>query len=266
MSLSATAACSIFGDFGSFSTEDPAAATDSGVDANADPNANGDGGATGSDGGSSGDASGEAGLPFCVPGAHAFCSDFEGPDAFSTFDGPNGTIDGIVELSTTRAKDGVQSLRTALPRRETGKSAAVLSKVIIGPWRRSVMELDMYLEPIMWKPGDVNAALLMMAFLSDTQSVAFFVVIGSNYVSLAGGTASDTVGPPIATGKWLHVKGELTTSQFQLTIDGATRSHPTNLTASSANQRLELALGIDGFNTPAPAFSFHYDNFTVDFP
>jgi hypothetical protein len=258
----ALAACSVFGDFGSFSTEDPSAATDAATEAQQTSGDSSTGDASAGEDG----AGGEAGAPFCMPGAHAFCADFEGADALAIFTSPYVDPTGKLEVSTTQAKSGTQSLFTFLPRRETQKTNVVIFKEIDTAWRRTIVELDMYLDPAAWQQGDVNAALLEVGFVSDAGGTAFFVIAGPSYASLAGGGTPDTLGSPLAYSKWMHVRADVTTTQFQVNIDGSVRTHAVNVPAGSTNPRFEVAVGITGFNAPVPALGVYYDNLTVDFP
>lgn len=263
--LTSVAACSIFGNFSEFSSEDPSASNDASTDATA----NGGGDASAIDAGTGGGQDSSAtGEPYCATSLHAFCADFEYLNALDAFTGDQVAPNGTLALSTTRAKGGVRSLFASLPRRATEETTALLSKTIPGDWRRTVVEFDMYLEPPDWQTNDVNASIFEIAYASDTQSVTFYAVTGKDYFNLGGGGATDTYGPPIATGKWIHFKAELTTSALQVSIDGAPHAtHAfTALTASGVDRQIEMAIGVDGFNAPAPELKIYYDNLTVDFP
>jgi hypothetical protein len=264
-SLAMGVGCSVFGDFGAYSTEDPSAGGDSGVDVAASSSVDAAGATDASDGATD-TATSDAGAPFCTPGAHAFCADFEDPNALTAFTSNVVATNGVLEVSTTRAKGGARSLFTSLPRRETGKMTSLVNKSIDGIWRRTVVELDMFIDPIDWKAGDVNAGILEMGFYSPTQSHTLIVILGEQYCSLAGAGTPDTSGAPVEMGKWLHLRAELTTTLFTVVIDGSTRTHAFALPPSGDQPRFAMGVGIDGFNAPVPRIGIYYDNITVDFP
>lgn len=263
-SLFAIGACSILGgDFGEYSTEDPADAgpTLPGTDATS-----GDAPATIDAPNDTAEAGVDSGVPFCMQGTHAFCADFEDPNALLLFTQQDVSPTGLLEISSTRVKGGAKALHTSLPERDTGKIAAVISKYLPGDWRRTVVELDMFIEPIAWQNGDVNASFLEMGYYSVSQSHTFFFVVGPDYTALSGGGTPDNSTAVVETNKWLHVKAELTTTEFAITIDGIRRTHLFDVTQSGDSPRFELGVGIDGFNVPVPKFEVYYDNVAVDFP
>lgn len=265
------AACSIFGDFGQYSTEDAPNGADSGgpgTDSSSPvEDASSSGGPT--DGGTdaANDGGGvDAGPPFCASSTHAFCADFEADNALDLWDGQGKDSIATLELSTTHAKGGKRALRAKMPRHETGKYAALLYKNLAGDWRPTHVELDVWVEAPNWQNGDVNASLLDIEYASDSTNTAFYSVIGPDYFNLGGAGVQDTFGNPIPTGKWVHVVEDLTTSKLECTVDGVKRTHLFSVTASGGVRRFVIDLGIDGFNAPVPELDVYYDNVTVDFP
>ncbi len=119
---------------------------------------------------------------------HAFCADFEGADPFGAWTQRLVDFGTTGEVSTTRARSPSHSFFAMLPPRaaSTPDVGAVLEKRFPGPWRRIVVELDVYEEQPAWSAGDVNAALFSVETQSSRNGQAWFLTTGPNDTNLNG--------------------------------------------------------------------------------
>ena len=209
----------------------------------------------------------EAGARFCVPGAHTFCDDFDGPgalgDGWSNVDKTSGTL----ELSTSTFLSAPRALTATLPRRPQGAPAdqATLVKQINGPWKHTVIECDVLVDPTTWQSSDINSGAFALTLFGENGSATFTLSIAETYSSLNGPPQPGT-GPAVPTGTWQHWKIDLqldgTITATLGTIVLSAKGQLPAPTAGGSGTILEL--GVLGYNAPAPAFGFHFDNVTID--
>lgn len=246
------------GTSGDASIDFDASATDASIDQVVPP----DGAPVGADGPTN---------TFCIPGAHAFCDDFEGGPLLSNWDAVTIDLGGKVELSTTRAFAGKRSLFTTLPRRGNVDTyyAATVRRSRSGKWSRAIINMEVWVEPVVWQAGDVNSGVLAVAFESNGPSKGIALSLDRTGTTLGVDDETLPQGPVFPEGRWVHVMLDIDpSSSVELKVDGTTHAKK-NLAApwmAGGSPSLRLELGVNGYNDPAPEYAFYYDNVTVDLP
>jgi hypothetical protein len=215
------------------------------------------------------DASADAG-PFCVPGAHAFCADFDTGDLLAGWTRPNVDAIGAVTLATDRSVSPARSMLATLSRRSSNAPSqyALLEEELAG-FHRTRVEFDFYPKAPSWQNGDVNSGIFVLYFYSPAiagggDGVA--LSMGRDYTTLGAlGTSLD--GTPLPTDQWLHARvdvdpaGSIDATFGPVHFNGTFAALPQGPSSVTS-----LQLGISGYNQPAPEFRVYYDNVTVDFP
>ena len=198
--LSTGVACSLLTDLnGLASGAPPTAVTDGGPLTDGAPAD--DGGVGGQDSavdGTPGSDGGVTPVDFCAGTMHAFCADFEDADPFAAWTQKYVDLGTTGTLSTTHATSPSHSFFATTPARaaSTPNVGAVLEQRFSRPWRRIVVELDIYEDQPAWTAGDVNAGILSVETQSGTNGKAWFLVTGPNYTNLG-----DVSRAPMATGQ-----------------------------------------------------------------
>ena len=224
-----------------------------------------DGGAN-ADGGSGADG----GTGFCASSKHTFCADFDESDALpGVWDsaGAGLALVGAPASSPPRAVHG------NLPRAATGMPAIALVKQLDSAWVRTVLELDVFMAAPSWQAGDTN---VFLAQIELSPGVGFFLWIDSD--DLLGVTAqtpsyepSKSTAGRLTYGSWTHLRLSVVPSATGGSYDLAVGNPPVsvltknvNLTATPTHD-IRLTVGLEQFNTPAPALDIAFDNVTLDF-
>jgi hypothetical protein len=258
ISTSTVVACSLFVDLDGLTG--PAAGADSGL-ASADASD-----AQASDGDTTPDATLPDGAPpirFCAGTTHAFCADFDDGDPFAAWQKSTDPL-GQLEISQTHARSLPRALFASIARRaaDEPKIPVLLNKRFEGSWRRIVVELDMYLERPDWKDGDINAALFSIELYSDTKNDGFYIASGLDYTNF-----NDAFGTPMPKDQWVHLKVDFDpagTATAQLGAVGYVLHFAPY--GPGPAQTMNVRIGINGYNVPAPRFAAYYDNVTIDLP
>jgi hypothetical protein len=128
-----------------------------------------------------------------------------------------------------------------------------------------VIEFDVLVEPSAWQAGDVNSGAVALTLFGGNGSATFTVSIAQNYTSLNGAPQPGS-GPPVPTGTWHHWKIDLQLDgTITATLGTSVLSAMAQLPApTNTGSGVILELGVLGYNAPAPAFAFHFDNVTID--
>jgi hypothetical protein len=215
---------------------------------------------------------------FCAPDAHAFCTDFDEEDAGGAWTTLSGPPPGALDLAGTRSRSAPHAARAQDPRRGAGVYRHVsLTKVFPRAWTRTVVEFDAFVGRYDKMVGDSNAGLVALNFKSSDparwQGTAFSVsplysALGTQSADADGGPlreAAMTVGP-VAFDQWIHVTLDVIPGGAVTIRAGELRAF-TSLPAlaPAAGGRVELEIGVIGYNAPAPSSDVSIDNVSVDF-
>ncbi len=277
MAIGALGACSLVTDLHGF---DDGARTD------------GDGGSGGGDGGGGGgesdgasptdgggkDGNAETDAPpagrFCdgpKGKAAAFCADFDDGVLESGWDKRYTDPNGALDLSTAFATSSPRSLHATLARSEPSAdvTVAILEKHLPGAWRRTVVELDLEVDAVTWKDGDVNRGFLEIGFENGPQTKSMTLIAGQGYFqvymdAVANGHGVLTYDTPIHVR--IDVEPALNKVTSTITINGNPDSQVGNTPFVGTGASTYILVGILGYNRPAPDISAYYDNVTVTFP
>ncbi len=199
---------------------------------------------------------------FCDRAPHAFCADFEGAVFRDGWTSDSQELGGALSLVNPTPAHPTQALLAKMPRRETAKGSAALRKTFDIPWRRVVMNFDVYVERPLFLTGDRNAGLVCFAFYAGSQLGGLCVSVAGDYVAFGVDK------PPLRYDTWLHATfdvdpiGKLARAE----IDGVVFQSHFSPPATGEAQRMEIELGVLGYNVPAPAFAVTYDDITIDLP
>jgi hypothetical protein len=204
--------------------------------------------------------------PFCRGNEHAFCADFDEGALLDGWSSATRADAGDLALSTAQAKSRPLSLLSTILRRSSDGEQSMLNKTFPGPFRRTIVEFDMYFEQADWAADDVNAALFSFYFSSKTGGKDVYLIAAKDYSNF-GRVGNAANGAALTTNTWIHAKFDLDPgSQFVADVAGQHyQVTPTPFTAGDQPE-MTLSLGVNGFNTPAPTLTAYYDNVTVDFP
>jgi hypothetical protein len=231
--------------------------------------------ASGGDGGDGGNAgpAGEAATRFCADaGPHAFCADFDDDvDPLSLWTETHVDAPAQASVSTSRTRSAPRALHAFNPRQAAGATRfATLEKGFDQAWRRVVVDLDLYLEPPAFSPGDRTFGLMGVNFSSSSLAETLALSIGSDVTGLGGGTSASYTydnGPALPTGTWVHAHVDATPGDgVTMTLADHTYSVHLPSTAPGARPQIQVEVGVFGFNAPSPEVSVYIDNLTVDFP
>lgn len=217
------------------------------------------------DAGSLGDAAhGECG--------HAFCADFDGVEPLAAWSrrapAPNGTI----EVTTSRFASSPASLHVSKPRADA-KVESVIGKSFDGPWRRVVLDLDVYVPQPAFAPDDNFSSFVGVSFFSGTTRQGVSFSYGASATTLGAWDASGYLGgkggPAMAFGAWTHLHLDVTpggavSGTLGSGADRATYAWTLPSQAAGAQPSVEVAAGILGFNSPLPDLDVYVDNVVVD--
>jgi hypothetical protein len=201
---------------------------------------------------------------FCSRSTHAFCADFD--DGQLRLGWPNLIEDpdsgALVTLSTDRPFSPPASLLTTLPR-HTQLEHGVLYTSWNRPWTRTIVELDLYIDPINWLDGDKNSGIVGIEFHSSAAAAAIYLSVAGTYVQFG-----DTHATVLQTGVPLHAKFDVDpiAKTGTVWVDDQMISSSFTVPALADGPSISLGIGVIGFNAPTPEISVYYDNVTVDFP
>jgi hypothetical protein len=142
-----------------------------------------------------------------------------------------------------------------------------LSKLLPGPWQRTVFTADVYLEAPAWHPGDSNSARVWFECWSATSSNAGYCFVENGSTGV-GRYPENVTGPAIPTDQWINIGVDFDPIGSTVTarIGEATFSRGLSSVASGASPNCQVRFGINSFNAPIPALSVLYDNVTIDRP
>jgi hypothetical protein len=131
------------------------------------------------------------------------------------------------------------------------------------PWTRTIVELDLYIEPINWLVGDRNSGILGIEFHSSAAGAGIYFSVADGYVQFG-----DTHATVLRTGVPLHAKFDVDPAAKKGTVwvDDQIISSSFPVPAMSDTPRIRLVIGVIGFNPPTPEIDVYWDNVTVDFP
>lgn len=264
----AAAACSVFTDFGGLSggegapidgaaESDPSTIDAGGNDAREDD---------ATDGGN--DAALDGG--FCADALVDFCSDFDTQELNAEWTELKADNGATIGFGTTRTVSAPRSLHATMPRREDVNATyyAYAAKTFVGPWRRTLIQFDVFVETMQWLGGDINAGIFNVGLVSSSSTKYFSLALGQTATTL-GVTdyPSGITGPAFPTNQWVRVNIALDPDKSILVnYDGVsverTFSQPF---VSGTIPRTRLELGVISFNDPVPAFDVSFDNVRVQF-
>lgn len=249
-------ACSLFTDLSGFSENGPS--TEGGPNP---PGPEGGSEAAAADA----EAGTEAGPSFCSTQTQTFCADFESGELLTGWTKKTADTIGALALSDTRSLSPRRSLFAMLPRRNQGEppSRVTLDKLFEGPFKRVVVEFDVYLEGAEWLVGDINSAMVGIEFFSSLPGNAVFLSIGKEYANL-----NDTFGVALPNDRWVHGKIDVDQPAGKVVAKVGMQPYAFAFTPkpAGATPAISISVGINGFNAPVPRFAAYYDNVTVDFP
>lgn len=199
---------------------------------------------------------------FCDRAPHAFCADFDGDALREGWTSDSEEVGGTLSLVNPTATHPSRALLAKMPRRETAKGYASLGKTLDIAWRRVVMSFDVYVERPAFLAGDSNAGLICFAFYAGSEADGTCMSVASEYV----GFGVDK--PPLRYDSWLHATFDVDpiAKIARAEVDGVVFEGPVSVPASGGAQRIEIQLGVLGYNVPAPAFAATYDDITIDLP
>lgn len=194
----------------------------------------------------------------CNDTKHDFCADFDGTDPFAGW--TNTQSDGTLGVSPN-ALSAPFSMRATLPRRETTFGRSQLYVKFSRAWAKTTVEWDMFMEPALFKTGDINVGILCFNFTVGTGAGgACLARSGADTSFLQGGAA-------FPTGQWLHAK--VIMDPFAATgsasVGDITMSGTFTMPTGATQPAIEVELGVLGYNKPSPAIDIRFDNVTVDF-
>jgi hypothetical protein len=210
------------------------------------------------------------GRPFCATSSHAACLDFDeeveaGTNGWAPWEG-TGPLVRVVD----RFKSAPASLELSLPALPSGSSStyATIVKTFAGPWRRVVVEFDIYLDPPAWAPGDSAAGFLCIGYKSSSGNPGIRSSFNQGETVAEVPSGYTPPGKPLPTGDWVHVKADLDPAgSFTESIgNDITLTRSFAPVTAGANPSLVVDVGFNDYNTPLPAFTAWIDNVTVDFP
>ena len=154
------------------------------------------------------------------------------------------------------------SMRATLPRRESTFGRSQVFVRFTRAWAITIVEWDMFMEPALFKAGDINVGILCINFTVGGDAG------GACLTRSSGETGFLASGAPFPAGKWVHAKVTMDPKlkTGSAVIDDITMSGPFTMPATGTTQQaIELELGVLGFNKPCPAIDIRFDNVTVDF-
>lgn len=255
------AACSLTTDTSGLSTPDVAAA-DGGPEASVTTDAAGDRDAAGAtDGGA--DASADGG-GLCAA-SHDLCATFDQGALMDGWDGSQVDTKAAIERSTTRAASAPASFHATIERRAAGDlEYALLTRVLPGAWKRTVIDFDMQLDSALWNAGDINASFIAVEFQDGTGSpfVVYFP-IGDGYAQITAPSLNLELGP-VPLDRFFHVHLDIVPgTSVTAVVAGKTYSGATAPLVGTGTG-IRISLGITGYNAPVPALSVYYDNVVID--
>ena len=218
------------------------------------------------DGGKDAPVDVDAGPPSPCKGTPAFCDDFDRTNAvhsgwtnFSLSDGAGVALSIVGD----RAVSSPSALLTKLPRREASGPAqcAVLDKTVGGSCSRAAVSWDMYVVRPTFVSGDINVGVGCFSGRAGNVRGSGCMSIGPDYVSALGATLAQ-----LAWDRWVHFEVTMPADAVpQIRVDkGETVTGAYEIEASAGDPEVRIALGLHGYNKPAPAFTVYYDNFVVD--
>lgn len=258
--------CSLFADLGGLSSDErvvfvpimDGGAAEAGTRAGPEDSSTRDDAATDASNGSS----------FCVGRTSALCADF---DDIQNLDSWGQSLDpdaGTIGLDTSHARSGPRALRATMPRREdlNQSKLALAYWVASRPWARVVVELDVFVEPLAWVPGDINAGILIIELNSSVSSEHVFLTLGEAYSQVGSSNFVSSTGPAMPQDNWVHVRIDFDpkgTLNAKLGVNVLPTANFPALTQGN-NPNIRLGLGISSFNDPVPEFTVYYDNVTLD--
>lgn len=203
---------------------------------------------------------------FCLTGAHAFCADFDDGSVSAGWSDLQLDFGGTITPSTTRFVSPSFSAAVKMPRRAVSDpiSYVTMNKLFSG-WAHIVVDFDVYIEAPSWITGDVNSGIVSLFFYSDGLDKGISVSCGKDYTTI-GTPAGQLNGGAMPSDRWFHVHFDVDPSKgTKATIDGQAYNDAWSA-SPSANPTTRIAVGVSGYNQPAPEFRINYDNVTVDFP
>lgn len=268
-SAAAGGGCSLTTDFASLDSE-KGPQPDGGDGATSADGAGGsDGGGT-TDGAPSTEAGTEAGKSPCN-GSHMFCADFDVGTYDKGFTGQLSNGGGALALDDL-AFSPPHSVRATQPRRAAGLSGtqSSLSLGLPSPWRRVVVEADLFLTTPAWQSSDVNFALVHIGLYSPQNSgTVLFVTDAACFGTIEHLTEPQRSLPMDAMpyDRWVHLVVDFDPGgKIHYQIDGKPFDRTFAAVTAGPNPAMNVELGILDYNAPAPAVEVRWDNVTVDLP
>jgi hypothetical protein len=211
--------------------------------------------------------------------SHAFCDDFDGRDAGWTHFNVN---QGTAAPDQAQWVSPPRSLHTVVPAASSVSSADWDKDFAFG-WRKTQVDLDLWLEPTNWDAGapGANVNLLEVLFFdSIANPVTGSIFLSADGVAASAQDANDGFVASQATrlseGAWHHITlvadPSLGASQAStvVTVDG-NPFQSVNYTARAPVGQSFIAVSIgpvawNAGRTSTPPYEFHIDNATIDFP
>lgn len=253
----AVTACSLTTDLNGYAGELPLLSSEGGDDAGLDARAEATGPSE-----TGGDAPIDAG-PFCTDG-HSLCADFDQGELLDRWTRDENDAKASSELSTAHFVSPGRSFRASIARRASGDlENALLVKDTLGIWRPTVLDFDFYLAHPDWKAGDINASFVSVSFSGMSAEATVFWTIGDGYSQLTAPGMNIAIDPP-PYDTFIHVHLDIIPSKSVDAVINGKTYHGNMSATAGPGQITVLALGINGFNAPVPAFSAFYDNVVLD--
>ena len=164
-------------------------ADDAGAEGGVDDSGGADGAQGSSDGGAHLDA--EAAAPFCsVDAGRYLCADFDEGALATGWGSSHQDPRASIGLSTTRYVSPSASFHATIDRRAAlDLEYALLEQKVTAPWRRTVMDFDIFLEQPAFQGGDVNAALLAIDFQGGSSALTVYLTYGQGYCQVNVGAS-----------------------------------------------------------------------------
>lgn len=206
----------------------------------------------------------------CAAGTHELCADFDDGGVSAAWNQAGSQHPaGTLSQSTEHATSSPHSL-SVTQMAQSGGAGEIRNCVesnILGNFTRAIVELDVWIDPPAWQSGDRDKGLVVLDMYSDSNryGTVLFVDQAGTFSSLEGPSPEYHDVPPIPPGAWVHVKLDYKLSgTLDVDIGGAKVQHTFAAATLGNNPRVALAVGLHGFNWPAPAFSVYYDNVVLD--
>lgn len=208
----------------------------------------------------------------CSSGSHVFCMDFEGVDPLSQWTSLEQTAPGVLQVTADRAHSPSHAMHAHNPRLAAGEKRYVDAlKTFPGAWRRVVLDFEVYVVRPAFSAGDSNFGIFGIAFWSNgaVQESALSVTETATVLAVSsdGRYLGGTDGSMLPWDTWVHVHVEATPGgPVHATVGGIELTTSLPALAAWDSPRIDVTIGVLGYNSPVPDVDVYVDDVTVDLP